>query len=69
MRRPWRCRACHAVVERSVILYRSADRPLRFVEGLPTGWEPLHVYALADIEDDGTHTSAGPYGWEEQEPS
>ena len=52
MRRPWRCRACRAVVEEGAVLHRSADRPLRFVEGQPSGWEPPHMYALSDVEKD-----------------
>ncbi|MFE0379101.1 hypothetical protein ACFW1M_26745 [Streptomyces inhibens] len=63
MRRPWRCRACRAVVEGRTVLYRSADRPLRFVEGLPTGWKPPHMYAPRDVEEDQESAPAGPDDW------
>ncbi|MFJ3950503.1 hypothetical protein ACIPXV_10595 [Streptomyces libani] len=41
------------------VLYRSADQPLRFVEGLPTGWKPPHMHAPRD-EEDQEDAPAGP---------
>ncbi|SNC59321.1 hypothetical protein SAMN06272741_0026 [Streptomyces sp. 2114.4] len=59
---PRKYAACSRCGGRTV-LYRSADQPLRFVEGLPTGWKPPHMYAARDGEQDQDYGPAGPEDW------